>query len=67
MGKHIYFVRLDAGIVFHRSIYPQPPEQDAQKSRKTLVEEAVARSDWSVLRELGLLPGGLDGARTEAW
>jgi hypothetical protein len=48
-------------------IYPPPPERDAQKSRKALVEEAVARNDWSALRELSLLPGGFDGARTEAW
>jgi len=48
-------------------IHPQPTERDAQKSRKTLVEEAVAQSDWSALRELSLLPGGFDGARTEAW
>ena len=48
-------------------IYPQPTEPDAQKSRRTLVEEAIAQSDWPALRELSLLPGGFDGARTEAW
>jgi len=42
-------------------------EPDIQKSRKTLVEEAVARNDWSALRELSLLPGGFDGARIQAW
>lgn len=42
-------------------------ESDVQKSRKILVEEAVARSDWSALRELSLLPGGFDGARVQAW
>jgi len=42
-------------------------EPDIQKSRKTLVEEAVARKDWPTLRELSLLPGGFDGARVQAW
>ena len=42
-------------------------DPDVQKSRKTLVEEAVARSDWPALRELSLLPGGFDGARVQAW
>ena len=48
-------------------IHPQPTEPDAEKSRKALVEEAVAQTDWSALRELSLLPGGFDGARAEAW
>ena len=48
-------------------IHPLPTEWDAQKSRKTLVEEAVAREDWSALRELNILPRGFDGARMEAW
>jgi hypothetical protein len=42
-------------------------EPDVQKSRKALVEEAVARNDWPALRELSLLPGGFDGARVQAW
>jgi hypothetical protein len=48
-------------------IYPQPSERDAQKSRKILVEETVARNDWSALQELSLLPGGFGVARAEAW
>ena len=60
-------VRFMENVEKESPIYTQPTELDAQKSRKTLVEEAVAQTDWSALRELSLLPGGFDGARTEAW